>query len=130
MTDSSFDLSGILGSDTSGAIGNAINTLLSRPDLINNIANELGLGNMQADRPSETAPEPRKTPESPKSEPPKTAKKSVNDKDKLLIALRPYLSPERQSAIDMMLKLDEIGSLVGNIDPKLLNGILSSLGKT
>ncbi len=121
--DAEFDLSGILGGGDS-AIGNAMNALLSRPDLIANIASELGLsGNAPPPEPPKNREEkpPEKPPEKPREV------KGKSDRDKLLLALRPYLSRERQGAIDMMVSLSSVGSVFGNIDPNIISSVLGAV---
>ncbi len=110
------DFSKLFGGENSDAIGNAVNTLLSRPDLVMNIAKELGLS-------GEAAPKEKN------ESPPKIEKeeKKPNDRDKLLLALRPYLNTERQSAIDLMLNLTSVGKLLGNVDPRIISAVIGGM---
>lgn len=126
--DGNLDLSALASSD--GAIGNAVSKLLSRPDLLMNIASELGLsgGAVKNEEKHEDNREDGNRSDSPPAEPgsikEKTPDKGSDDKKKLLYALRPYMSPKRREALDMMISLESIGRLVGNIDPQALIGLL------
>jgi len=141
--DDKLDLSGLssLASSDSG-IGDAVSKLLSRPDLIMNIANELGLGRGDSNAPEEEgkATGDRKELKDGKSiveesgDSILTAGKdngaysqgkprkgeNYSDKKKLLLALRPYMSERRREAVDMMINLESIGDLVGKLDPGLI----------
>lgn len=126
--DGNLDLSALASSD--GAIGDAVSKLLSRPDLLMNIASELGLsgGAVKNEEKHEDNRENGNRSDSPPAEPvsikEKTPDKGSDDKKKLLYALRPYMSPKRREALDMMISLESIGRLVGNIDPQALIGLL------
>lgn len=137
MTDGGFDLSSVLSSQggMSDAISNAMSALMKRPDLISSIASELGLSGGTEEVPSD--PEPNKESESAPASADEERKEaqqfkpsahSHSDKDRLLLALRPYLSPARQEAIDMMINLGSISSLLGNINPELLRSLLGGIG--
>lgn len=121
--DGGFDLSSLLSSaGGSDAISNAMNILMKKPELIDTIANELGLsGTPQKD--AETAQE---TTEYKSSEKEKTVPNSEKngDRERLLLALKPYLNEKRRSAIDVMINLGSLGGLVSNLDPNILKTIL------
>ena len=46
------------------------------------------------------------------------------DRERLLLALKPYLSEKRRSAIDVMINLGSLGGLVSNLDPNILKTLL------
>ena len=99
-----------------------MNILMKKPELIDTIANELGLsGTPQKD--AETAQE---TAEHKSSEKEKTVPNSEKngDRERLLLALKPYLNEKRRSAIDVMINLGSLGGLVSNLDPNILKTIL------
>ena len=120
--DGGFDLSSLLSSaGGSDAISNAMNILMKKPELIDTIANELGLsGTPQKD--AETAQETAEK----SSEKEKTVPNSEKngDRERLLLALKPYLNEKRRSAIDVMINLGSLGGLVSNLDPNILKTIL------
>lgn len=126
--DGNLDLSALASSD--GAIGDAVSKLLSRPDLLMNIASELGLsgGAVKSEEKQEDNREDGNRSDHSLLESDgikeKTPDKGSDDKKKLLYALRPYMSPKRREALDMMIRLESIGRLVGNIDPQALIGLL------
>lgn len=116
-------LSSLAGGDS--PIGEAVSKLLARPDLIMNLAGELGIApqaDVQTDEKNNSDNAENKKTTSPQ---PKSEDRSA-DKKKLLLALRPYMSEKRREALDMMINLESIGQLVGNIDlssiTKLIGG--------
>ena len=125
------DLSALASSDS--GIGDMIGKLMSRPDLIQNIASELGLS------PSSTfGSEPPADKKESESAPASASvsfgngdggkKGKTSDKERLLLALKPYLSDKRRDAIDMMLRLDSITSLMGSINPDIIKSLLGGGG--
>lgn len=125
--DTNIDPAEMLSSLASGdsPIGEAVSKLLARPDLIMNLAGELGIApqaDVQTDEKnnSDNAENKKTAPPQPKPE------EHSADKKKLLLALRPYMSEKRREALDMMINLESIGQLVGNIDlssiTKLIGG--------
>lgn len=120
--DNNLDLSALANAD--GAVGDAVSKLLARPDLLMNLASELGL----APKNEETQKEDHsvKNDEHKNDAPPisKHDGGNIPDKKKLLLALRPYVSEKRREALDMMINLDSIGRLVGNIDPSVIMKML------
>lgn len=123
MTDGGFDLSSLLSSSGSAdAISNAMNILMKKPELIDTIANELGLsGNAQKD--AETVQEAAVRESSEKEKTVQNGEKN-GDRERLLLALKPYLNEKRRSAIDVMINLGSLGGLVSNLDPNILKTIL------
>lgn len=143
--DNGFDLSSLISGDGMGdVISNAMSTLMKRPDLVQTLASELGLSSAFSgeDPPAKenstvkedvAAEQVSAKPEEKKDEggsretfAHSSHKNSGgrSDKERLLLALRPYMSPRRQEAIDMMVQIDAIGSLLGGISPDLLKGLL------
>jgi len=120
--DNNLDLSALANAD--GAVGDAVSKLLARPDLLMNLASELGLAPKNEEIPNEDYRE--KNDERKNDAPPISKQESGNipDKKKLLLALRPYVSEKRREALDMMINLDSIGRLVGNIDPSVIMKML------
>ena len=125
--DDKLDLSSLANADS--GIGDAVSKLLARPDLISNIAKELGLsGGEREDAEKGSLSEEKKSPAAQEivNDRARDHKGEVSDKKKLLLALRPYLNEKRREALDMMVNIESIGKLVGNIDPstiaKLLGG--------
>ena len=119
--DGGIDLSSLLSSaGGSDAISQAMSILMKKPELIDMIAGELSSGNEKGTRDVEEdgAGEVSEKPEATLD-----AKKS-GDRERLLLALRPYLSERRQSAIDVMISLGSLGGLVGNIDPNLIKTLV------
>ena len=124
------DLSALASSDS--GIGDMIGKLMSRPDLIQNIASELGLA------PSAPPAEEKKAQNGKDDTIPASApspfesrgekKGKTSDKERLLLALKPYLSDKRRDAIDMMLKLDSLTSLMGSINPDVIKTLLGGDG--
>ena len=119
--DGGIDLSSLLSSaGGSDAISQAMSILMKKPELIDMIAGELSGGNekgtrdVKEDGAGEVSEKPKAT---------QDAKKS-GDRERLLLALRPYLSERRQSAIDVMISLGSLGGLVGNIDPNLIKTLV------
>lgn len=119
--DGGIDLSSLLSSaGGSDAISQAMSILMKKPELIDMIAGELSGGNekgtrdVKEDGVGEVSEKPKAT---------QDAKKS-GDRERLLLALRPYLSERRQSAIDVMISLGSLGGLVGNIDPNLIKTLV------
>lgn len=125
------DLSSLASSDS--GIGDMIGKLMSRPDLIQNIASELGLSSS-----SETKAEPQRDKKESEAIPASSSspfgngdhgrKGKASDKERLLLALRPYLSDKRRDAVDMMLKLDSLTSLMGSINPDIIKSLLGGGG--
>ena len=119
--DGGIDLSSLLSSaGGSDAISQAMSILMKKPELIDMIAGELSGGNEKGTRDvkEDGAGEVSEKPEATQD-----AKKS-GDRERLLLALRPYLSERRQSAIDVMISLGSLGGLVGNIDPNLIKTLV------
>ena len=52
------------------------------------------------------------SPQSPKEEPPKSLPVC---RDNLLLALKPFLSPERRQAVDTLLRVAKLGEILGQI---------------
>ena len=121
--DGGFDLSSVLSSaGNSDAISKAMGILMKKPELIEMVANELGLSSDG----EKSDPEPDKPPEGERQQKVKTEQenKKTNDRERLLRALRPYLSEKRRGAIDIMISLGSIGDLIGNIDPSILKTLM------
>ncbi len=125
------DLSALASSDS--GIGDMIGKLMARPDLIQNIASELGLSSpdssveQQTERKEPNAAIPTSAP-SPIGSGDLGKKGKTSDKERLLLALKPYLSDKRRDAIDMMLKLDSLTSLMGSINPDIIKTLLGGGG--
>ena len=121
--DGGFDLSSLLSSaGSSDAISNAMSILMKKPELIETIANELGLsgGDQKSDvevKEEEVSTASEKAKVQPKNE-------KSGDRERLLLALKPYLSEKRRSAIDVMINLGSLGGLVSNLDPNILKTLL------
>lgn len=122
--DEKLDLSALASSD--GRIGDAVSKLLARPDLVMNIANELGLLGGEEGKEKE-----EKTPTSEQKEEKTPAGKALedasekSDRKKLLLALRPYLSESRREALDMMVSLESFGKILSGIDTNTLARLLT-----
>lgn len=119
--DGGIDLSSLLSSaGGSDAISQAMSILMKKPELIDMIAGELSGGNEKGaqgakeDGSGEGSEKPKATQDAQKN----------GDRERLLLALRPYLSERRQSAIDVMISLGSLGGLVGNIDPNLIKTLV------
>lgn len=120
--DGGFDISSLLSSEGSAdAISNAMSILMKKPELIETIANELGLsGNGQKGRDDGA----QESGGSSGIEKKPSERQKNGDRDKLLLALKPYLSEKRRGAIDIMISLGSLGDLVSGIDPDLLKTLL------
>ncbi len=130
MSDGGFDLSKILGAEGSPDIGNAVNALLSRPELIQSIAKEIGLSPPSGDtEEKKSAPPPASVPPVASGISGGDGKARDKDRDRLLKSLRPFLTPERQRALDMMMGIGAIGSIVSGLDPTLISSLLGAAGK-
>ena len=121
--DGGFDISSLLSSaGSSDAISNAMSILMKKPELIETIANELGLsgnGQKEGDGGNDMATSVPSEIEKKPSE-----RQKNGDRESLLLALKPYLSEKRQGAIDIMISLGSLGDLVSRIDPNLLKTLL------
>jgi hypothetical protein len=121
--DGGFDISSLLSSaGSSDAISNAMSILMKKPELIETIANELGLsgnGQKEGDGGNDMA-----TSVSSEIEKKPSERQKSGDRESLLLALKPYLSEKRQGAIDIMISLGSLSDLVSRIDPNLLKTLL------
>ena len=121
--DGGFDISSLLSSaGSSDAISNAMSILMKKPELIETIANELGLsgnGQKEGDGGNDMATSVPSEIEKKPSE-----RQKNGDRECLLLALKPYLSEKRQGAIDIMISLGSLSDLVSRIDPNLLKTLL------
>lgn len=125
------DPAGMLSSLAEGdsPIGDAVSKLLARPDLIMNLASELGISQNDDRTKNNTSKENDQNDHNSQggdNRPQQRSDDHPTDKKKLLLALRPYMSEKRREALDMMINLESIGQLVGNIDlssiTKLIGG--------
>lgn len=120
--DGDFDLSSLLSSPgSSDAISNAMSILMKKPELVEMIASELGLANGENSTKNEQLIGGDKRMQD--SEKPVKHEKNSN-RERLLLALKPYLNEKRQGAIDIMISLGSLGGLVGSIDPNMLKTLL------
>lgn len=119
--DEKLDLSALASSD--GRIGDAVSKLLARPDLVMNIANELGLlaGETGKEKEEKHASAEQNAP----AEKGLAEASEKSDRKKLLLALRPYLSESRREALDMMVSLESFGKVLSGIDPNTLARLLA-----
>ena len=118
-----------------GALGEAVGKLLSRPDLIANIASELGFSSSRHEEAAaeEKSREVQSVTEiavdrgraEPVASRPAAEKDVGDNRKRLLVALRPYMSQSRREAIDMLINLESVGKLIGNIDPQTLTKLFS-----
>ena len=122
--DGGFDISSLLSSaGSSDAISNAMSILMKKPELIETIANELGLsGNGQKEGDGGNDMATSVVPSEIEKKP--SERQKNGDRESLLLALKPYLSEKRQGAIDIMISLGSLSDLVSRIDPNLLKTLL------
>lgn len=121
--DGGFDLSSLLSSaGNTDAISNAMNILMKKPELIDTIAKELGLS--EGEQNNEEKGSASETSETSRSAEKPAGGEKNGDRERLLLALKPYLSETRRSAIDIMISLSSLGGLVGNLDPNILKTLL------
>ena len=86
------------------------------------VANELGLSDGgQKNAENNEAPGADSAPKNTNKVP---SKEKNGDRERLLLALKPYLSERRRSAIDVMINLGSIGDLIGNFDPNMLKVLM------
>lgn len=121
--DGGIDLSSLLSAaGSSDAISNAMNILMKKPELIEMVANELGFSDGgQKNAENNEAPGADSAPKNTNKVP---SKEKNGDRERLLLALKPYLSERRRSAIDVMINLGSIGDLIGNFDPNMLKVLM------
>ena len=119
--DGGIDLSSLLSSaGGSDAISQAMSVLMKKPELIDMIASELSGGDQKdAQNGKDTGAS-----EAPKKHEWAQDAQKNGDRERLLLALKPYLSAKRQSAIDVMISLGSLGGIVGNLDPNLMKTLM------
>lgn len=104
-------LGGLLGgAGASGGLGDGLNAVLRDPEAMAKLPAMIEmLRPMIGGEASPPPPPPRK-----EAPPPKTGEKRGGCHERriaLLCALRPYLNPRRQEAIDYILRMDRMGKL-------------------
>lgn len=118
-------LGGLLGGGASGGLGEGIGAVLRDPEamaklpamiemlrpMMGGVSSDAGAGGeaVPASLPPQGEVAPRK-----ETPPPPSGKKGGDSHERriaLLCALRPYLNPRRQEAIDYILRMDRMGKL-------------------
>ena len=100
---------GVVTSTTSGTspspTGDGLASVLSNPQLMEKLPQM-----MAALSPMLSSPQP--------PPPPPAGTSAANERETLLCALRPFLSPERQHALDSILRIQQLGLILGRMQDR------------
>lgn len=107
-------------------MGDVLSSLLSNPELLAKLPSLLssmkpildmlgGVGSSGTAQTSATASPPVGVQSEPASEQDKSSDKKSDSRTALLCAMKPYLSPDRQNAIDYIVKLGRLGDILKSL---------------